>query len=1545
MYNISILTNKDLEYSETEKSTKISTFLELLSDNNIRNFAESIIHNIPTYFLNALTQEDLKNFIFEAYEILMERANKNYYIQLYNSKKLSLLAHNLSLIILVTDDRPFLIDSIREYFFEKNFERFFIIHPIINVKRNEEGIIENICKHADPKSNESMVFLFLENVTGEFLQSASHELGNIYNEVILTVDSFDEIKSKIKAYKKDKEFLTSEVKDYLEWLMEDNFIFMGIKEIVEENYSLNVNDIGISKIKRIKFDTKQLIKLVRENKINRVENYPIYINKYVAISKVKRREPFDLIGLIYNRRGVYKFYIILGLFSNKAIKTSPFEIALIKNKLINIIKYYNFIEKSHDYKWLVELLTNFPKVELFNYSNSHIIQILNIIFSMSIKNQICVYWSDLFPQKHLFLFLAAPLEKFSYELVQKISHDFENLYEAKIIDKSVREDEHGFFYLHLHFYLFNVDVLRNIDEATIKNKIYQYFREWDDELYDILVDKLTWHKGVKIFNKYKNAFTSNYKSKNNPRAASIDIEKLENLKSSDYESLLSFYGDELVLKVYSNRKILLTELMPVINDAGLSVFEEEIFNIKALDGEKFIHTFFIAYSGDKKTFVDVNKYIVEEMVIAVLEHRIESDMLNSLAILTAIDYRSIDFLRAIRNYIEQLNITISRASINSTLVNNYKISKELISYIDEKFNPALKVRNHENKEKILLTLVDKVESINDDKILRCFIEIIGNILRCNLYVKPKKDYISFKVNSKNISFMVEPKPLYEIFVHSYKLKGIHLRAGKIARGGIRLSDRIDDFRFEILGLMRTQIIKNAIIVPTGAKGGFVLEKSNFDAAEEYRKFISGLLDITDNYVKGKIKHPKNVMIYDENDPYLVVAADKGTASFSDIANEISNKYNFWLKDAFASGGTTGYNHKELGVTARGAWESVKRHFLEANKDIERESFSAIAIGDMSGDVFGNGMLLSKNMKLLAAFNHKHIFLDPNPDPLASFNERSRIFKLPKSSWKDYNADIISCGGGIFRRDAKKIVLSREVKEMLNIEQSELSGEELIKSILKMKADLLWNGGIGTYVKDKEESHTDVADHVNDNVRINADELNVMIVGEGGNLGFTQRARVSYALHGGRINTDALDNSAGVDTSDHEVNLKILLNNVEESGTIDKSNKYKLIKTISTDIVEAVLNNNYEQNLIVSLDLIRAEDKRLEFENSSKILVQKNILNLNQEKILFIKENRSPVRPELCVLLGYTKIFLQNHVLHNIKLDDPFIEELYLSYFPKKITEVFKAEILNHQLAKNIASTVLVNKVINQAGVAFFFNLPGKNGQDYYRNIYNYYRAFKLMDIDTLWNLIEKGENININDKYKMLIFLTNMLKAILIYNCYSKTEIFFVEFKTFNDILNTIFEMELTSSNTNDFGETIENLANDKKAVFMRLYKIPKALDIFDIVIRWNIQTLKAINLYNFVEEIFHINSIIEHLSSIPVKTYWDFENLMLLNYKFKEFQKKLVKTMSPQEKKEPNKIIEVKYPKYREFAKLVDELLNSNIQNFSPYNVLIEEINLYFNQ
>jgi glutamate dehydrogenase len=1545
MYNISILTSNDLKKNELKKIKKISFLQNILQDENIKTFAELIIKNMPTYFIDLFSDDSLQKFILEAYATLEERALKKHHIKIYNNKAFNTEAYNFSLIILITKDRPFLIDSIREYFFEKNFERFSIFHPIINVIRNEKGVIEHLYQNPNPSSNESMAFIFLENVTSDFLQSISHELDAIYKEVILAVDSFDKIKENIEEYLNTKNFLTSEVKDYLEWLLDENFIFMGIKEIEEQNHKLVINNIGLAELKRIKFDEKRLINLVKENSINKFEDHPIYISKFIAKSKIKRREHFDLIGLIQRDNNISKFYIIIGLYTNKAIKTSPFEIALIREKLLSIVKHYNFVEQSHDHKWLIELLTNFPKIELFNFSRNVIIEILNIIFSMSIKNQICIYWTDLLPQKHLFLFLAAPLEKYSYELIQQLSLDFKNAYKAEIVDKSVREDEHGFFYLFLHFYILDELTIKNIDEVALKEQIYQHFKDWDEELYDLLTKNQRWQRGVKLYSKYVKAFSTNYKSKNSPNVAIEDIKKLENLKDKDYDALLTFDKNELILKVYANRKILLTDLMPVINNAGISVFEEEIFDVKIVDNEKFIHTFFISFAEDKRVFVRTYNNIIEELIILVLENKIASDILNSLALSAKMNARSIDFLRAIRNYIEQINPTISRVSINSVLINNHIITSELFNYIDEKFNPSISERKYEKIEKHLYELVDKIESINDDKIIRYFIEVIKNILRCNFYIRPIKECISFKINSKNITFMIDPKPLYEIYVHSYQFKGIHMRAGKIARGGIRLSDRVDDFRFEILGLMKTQVIKNAIIVPTGAKGGFVLEKSNYNSTEEYRKFISGLLDITDNYVKGKIRHPKNVVFYDGSDPYLVVAADKGTASFSDIANEISEKYNFWLQDAFASGGSKGYDHKALGITAKGAWESVKRHFSEIGKNIEKDLFTTIGIGDMSGDVFGNGMLQSKNMKLIAAFNHKHIFFDPNPDPLASFNERLRLFKLPKSSWEDYNVKFISKGGGIFRRDAKKILLSKEITSLLEINKLEVSGEEFIKLILKMKADLLWNGGIGTYVKDRDESNLEVADHANDNVRINADELNVSIVGEGGNLGFTQKARVSFALRGGKINTDSLDNSAGVDTSDHEVNLKILLNNMESANIITKENKYTIIKDVTEDIVKAVLRDNYEQNLIVSLDSVRAEKDRLAFEKTTNILSENKILSIDLEKILFIKENRTPVRPELCVLLGYSKIFLKQNILKDLEKDDPFLEDIYLSYFPQELTRSFKKNILEHQLAKNIATTALVNKVINQAGISYFFNLPGEKGQNYYYNIYNYYRASKLMSIDSLWNFIDNCKTIAIKNRYNSLIFMTEALKSILLYNIYSKKEVFFDEFNKFKNVLDILIESPNNVEEINKNQESISYLPIELKRDFMYLFKVNEALDIFDIIIKSPIQISSAIQLYDFVETLFQTQKILNHLSYMPVKTHWDFENLMLLNFKFKEFHKELVKKLSRKTKKDPAEIIKKEYPEYEKFIRTLNYLLNSSSQEFSPFNVLIEELNLYFNQ
>jgi glutamate dehydrogenase len=497
----------------------------------------------------------------------------------------------------------------------------------------------------------------------------------------------------------------------------------------------------------------------------------------------------------------------------------------------------------------------------------------------------------------------------------------------------------------------------------------------------------------------------------------------------------------------------------------------------------------------------------------------------------------------------------------------------------------------------------------------------------------------------------------------------------------------------------------------------------------------------------------------------------------------------------------------------------------------------------------------------------------------------------------------------------------------------------------MKAYLLFNGGVCTYIKDREESNFEVADHANDNVRINADELNVLIVGEGGNLGFTQKARVTFALRGGRINTDSLDNSAGVDTSDHEVNLKILLNNMESLNIINSEKKYEIIKTTTPDIVRNVLKDNYEQNLIISLDLIRAKRSVLDFENTLNILTNNKILNVNQEKLFFIKENRLPVRPELCVLLGYTKIFLQHSILNDIKIEDSYLKEIYFSYFPEKLIKSYKDSILEHQLAKNIAATTLVNEVINQAGIAFFFTLPGEKGHDYYNNIYNYYRAFKLMNIDKLWEFLEYCENINVNDKYSLLIFLTDVLKCILIYNSYSKREVFFNEFKTFEKVLEAVSVTSKDDLNANIYNNIISHFPADIKKSFMSLFKVNEALDIFDIVVRFNIHINTAIKLYNVVEELFHMKNCLQCLSNIPVKSHWDFENLMLLNYKFKEFHKNLVKKLSLKEKKDPYQIMKLDYPEYEKFIKFFDDLLNSSLKDFSPFNVLIEELNLYFNQ
>ncbi|MDY6821703.1 MAG: NAD-glutamate dehydrogenase, partial [Deferribacterota bacterium] len=683
-----------------------------------------------------------------------------------------------------------------------------------------------------------------------------------------------------------------------------------------------------------------------------------------------------------------------------------------------------------------------------------------------------------------------------------------------------------------------------------------------------------------------------------------------------------------------------------------------------------------------------------------------------------------------------------------------------------------------------------------------------------------------------------------------------------------------------------------------------------------------------------------VIRYDDFDPYLVVAADKGTGAFSDIANNISEIYNFWLKDAFASGGSNGYDHKKLGITARGAWESVKRHFLELGIDINRDNFTAVGIGDMSGDVFGNGMLLSNKIKLLAAFNHKHIFIDPKPDPEISYNERARLFKLPKSSWDDYNKDLISTGGGVFRRDAKKIQLTNEIQDILDTKESFVSGEKLITLILKMNVDLLYNGGIGTYVKDQTENNSDVGDPNNDNVRINANELRAKVVCEGGNLGFTQKARITYAINGGKINTDALDNSAGVDTSDHEVNIKILLNNLVEHSIIDENRKNGLIQEITDEVVKSVLNNNYEQNLSVSLDLERAKNNYLDFTNTANFLSEKGVLDLKESNILFCQENRTPVRPELATLLGFSKIYLYNEILSELDLKDPLIQKLYIEYFPNKLRDDFADKLLEHQLSKNIAAIMLINFMLNRIGLSCIFNLFNLNKYSYFTLLYNYYRAFAKLNLDNLWSYIESSDNIALSTKYELLIFISNSIKEVVDYSNYNAL---FNNFNQFKDILNRLSDNSYKNFLNTFRYQDMPNFPKEQLELLESLFHVEAALDIFQIIIGNKASQEVVINTYSLITEFFNINILKTLISKLSAKNAFEYENIMLLRYKLKELHRLLTTKFLGKAKDEIENILEKKYPYYKTLQKEIDCLIEEKADKLSAYYNLIDKLYLSF--
>lgn len=829
-----------------------------------------------------------------------------------------------------------------------------------------------------------------------------------------------------------------------------------------------------------------------------------------------------------------------------------------------------------------------------------------------------------------------------------------------------------------------------------------------------------------LLTKFQTLLTPDYQALVSPRYGLQDLLRLRQI-TAPYSQCVSLLNpcqavEHHRLHFYSGQERYLDEYIPLLENMGLRVMDHVQFRAPLADMTLYIKSFTIKAAKSQCAAFPMLRARMLAAIQAVMDGKVENDALNKLVVVTGMDWRAIDLLRAYRNYYLQLGHHTTKASVHHALVNNPQVSLHLFNYFEARFrpnplwdDPLLREEQVLSPLRLqLLTSMASVADINDDRILRTLFNLIDATMRSNFHRRSAlADYfISFKINSLGVIDMPNPKPQNEIYVHAVDMEGIHLRGGKISRGGIRWSDRPDDFRTEILGLMQTQISKNALIIPTGAKGGFVIKKNGAKAdvkaagKQAYIRLMRGLLDLTDNYsADNAVVKLDDRVVYDDPDPYLVVAADKGTAQFSDIANGVAAEYGFWLDDAFASGGSSGYDHKALGITARGAWECVKRHFRELGKDIQTEAFTVVGIGSMDGDVFGNGMLLSPFIRLRAAFSGQHIFLDPNPaDDDAAFNERNRLFNLSGSSWNDYDRSLISNGGGVYFRSDKDIPISAELKKWLGIRYKSLDGEALIRYLLTAPVDLLWLGGIGTYVKASTEKHEDVGDRNNDAVRIDAINLAARVVGEGANLGFTQKARSEYALHGGCINTDAVDNSAGVDTSDHEVNLKILLRDLQKKAVI--ADYQALFIDMTAAVCGLVLANNIAQSRCLSLEQRRGKDNAGQFLQVAERLeaagfLDKAVESFPQDKDVLARSGQALTRPELAVLMAASKMYLTAQIEERSALLQEDCCACYLQdYFPSQITAHYNDHLADHPLASNIKATIVSNKVINQAGCGF-----------------------------------------------------------------------------------------------------------------------------------------------------------------------------------------------------------------------------------------------------
>ena len=1297
-------------------------------------------------------------------------------------------------IEIVTGDRPFLVDSVTANLAQLGLTVHLVVHPIYRMMRSKDGSLKDILSHDSSDKSVTgeavMSFEISQLSPAARLKELQNKIAAVLSDVRASVEDWQYMRSqvldlinelKLRMTSKNAGELT-EAQDFLQWAHDNNFTFLGYREYdfkgTGSKAKVGVNPksgMGVLRDpKRIVLkELRHMEVMPREVRAFIRRSDPVVISKADVRSTVHRTVMMDTIAVKkFNKAGkVVGERLIIGLFTSVAYSSSPKSIPFLRRKIDTVIARAGFAPASHDGKALAHILETYPRDELFQIQGDDLLDISMGILHLQERQRVALFtrWDNF--GRFISCLVFIPRDRFTTSLRLKIQDLLAESFSGKV---SFFNTEFGDAPLaRLHIVVGTPGGLnKRVSIAKIEADLAEIAQSWSDQLDGELVAVHGEDAGSQLSSAYGKAFPANYQENFNAAVAIEDISRLEQVVEGD-DLNLHFYqpdnttGSEVRFKVFHpDVPLPLSDVIPMLEDMGLKVIDEVPHIVRPGHEDHdviMIHDFGLVTRDGSSVDVDTARVNFHEVFSRVWHGEMESDGFNSLVLGAGLNWREIVILRTYAKYLKQAKAPFSQEYMEQALCNNTGITANLVQLFEAHFDPAAQAGHNRRvirlQQKILGAL-DKVASADEDRILRRFLNAIDSTLRTNFYQNTEtgepKSYLAVKLDSEKIEELPLPRPLREIFVYSPRFEAVHLRGGMVARGGLRWSDRPEDFRTEILGLMKAQMVKNTVIIPVGSKGGFVVKRPPAEGGREafieegiacYKMFMGGLLDITDNYKGAKVVAPRDVVRRDADDPYLVVAADKGTATFSDIANGVSIDYGFWLGDAYASGGSIGYDHKKMGITARGAWESVKRHFREIGKDIQNEMFSVIGVGDMSGDVFGNGMLLSKQTQLLAAFNHLHIFIDPEPNPAKSHAERQRLFNLARSSWTDYNKALISKGGGIFERSAKSITLSPQIRERFGFSKTQVTPNELIKMLLTAEVELLWFGGIGSYIKASSESHGDAGDRANDAVRINAKELRCQVVGEGANLGATQLGRIEYALNGGSLNTDSVDNSAGVDCSDHEVNIKILLDSVVSKGKLSGTQRNKLLEKMTDEVGLLVLRDNYLQSQAISL--IESQDVELldlqarfirEMERAGRL--DRVVEFLPDEETLQDreKENIGLTRPEISIVLPYSKLWLYDVILASDLPDAQELQQDLIDYFPTNLRKIYRKEILQHRLNREIIATIVTNSLINRVGGTFVASLNEKSGASPVEIAKAFITTRDAFGLEEVWAGIEALDN-------------------------------------------------------------------------------------------------------------------------------------------------------------------------------------------------------------